>query len=214
MRRCAAGSVRESPLLNHLKQSDHRGPGHRVFLAKRKQPRDFIPDPNRHRVGRSLRGNRIMVRTLTMSLIAVLALGACSKSAGPDAASGPPTTGAAPIKSVASPEDKIAQSDLRNALAVGKTFFTNDDSYAGFNPMVGTKILARFSPDLADQLTFDESATASVRTVSIRAVTPTTLLLASKSASGTVYCLADNATGTTYGTTDAQILGECADPSW
>ena len=151
------------------------------------------------------------MRTLAVSLVAVLALGACSKGSAP----GAPSMGAVPSRSVASREDKVAQSDLRNALAVGKTFFTNDDSYAGFTPEVAAKILTRFSPQFASQLTFDGSATASVRAVSIRAVTPTTLLLASESASGTVYCLADDAdTGTTYGTADAQTLGGCAGRSW
>ena len=100
-----------------------------------------------------------------------------------------------------------AQAQLRNAVVVAKTYYTDGDTYAGFTPET--------AGPLDVSLTYNTSSDARVGEVSIRAVSDQTVLLATRASNGDVYCLADDAqTGTTYGTTDAQTIAECNLASW
>src|ERR1051326_1718183 len=101
-------------------------------------------------------------------------------------------------------QDKAAESNLRNAIAAAKTFFTDQDVYTGFD---GAGVAAGIEPSL----TWNTSAPPSlVNQVSIRDVTAAHLVLATKSASGTFFCLADDSTtGTTYGKVDAATAAAC-----
>ena len=94
-------------------------------------------------------------------------------------------------------QDQAAQADLRNALAAAKTYFTDDDSYKGFDPTVGAMIEASLS------YAGDRAATAGV--ISINLVTKTEVVMSTVSHSGQAFCIADAATGsgTTFGRVDA-----------
>ncbi len=99
-------------------------------------------------------------------------------------------------------QDKAAISNLRNAVAAAKTFFTDSDVYTGFTAAVAGGI--------EPSLTWNTAAVATVNTVSIRDVTAAHLVLATLSASTTPFCIADDSsTGTTYGKVDAATAAAC-----
>lgn len=100
--------------------------------------------------------------------------------------------------------DRVAQSDLRNTLAAALTYFTDGDTFVGFDPEQALLI--------EPSLEYDTSPLASVGIVSIRDVAVDHVLLVTRSESGHVFCVADDRTasgGTTYGTIDAQTVDEC-----
>jgi type IV pilus assembly protein PilA len=103
-------------------------------------------------------------------------------------------------------QDRAAQSNLRNAVAAAKTFFTDKDSYLGFN---GAGVAAGIEPSL----TWDAGGAAAAKNVvSIHddTVGGTWVALDTKSDSGTIFCIADNAsTGTSYGKVDAATAAAC-----
>lgn len=98
--------------------------------------------------------------------------------------------------------DKAAMSNLRNGVAVAKVYFTDNDTYEGFDWMAGEAI----EPDLI----WNDSPVALRGQVSVRGVDQMTVVLVVKSESGKTLCLADDATtGITYGQVDAQSVAEC-----
>ncbi len=103
-----------------------------------------------------------------------------------------------------------ARVDLRNALVAAETHYTDRASYAGFTPAVASSI--------EPSLTYNTSTTAVSGAVSIRDLSPTTVLLVTAAPDGSVWCIAnDQTSGTTsYGTVDAQSVSECAggDSAW
>ena len=103
-------------------------------------------------------------------------------------------------------QDRAAQSDLRNAIAAAKTYFTNGDTYVGFNPAAAAAV----EPSLTWQ---GNAAAAVVGTTYIDVATATEVTMSELSASGTVFCLDDNTnTGTTKGNVDAH--GAACAGSW
>src|SRR5947209_15139946 len=99
-------------------------------------------------------------------------------------------------------QDKAAISNLRNAIAAAKTFFTDSDVYTGFTPAIALGI--------EPSLVWNNNAVATVNTVSIRDVTAGHLVLATQSASLVFFCIADDSsTGTTYGKLDAATAAAC-----
>lgn len=108
--------------------------------------------------------------------------------------------------------DRAAQSSLRNGLAAAKTYFTDGDTYAGFDPEMGRQI----EPSLS---WIGSGAPAGPTTVAIVEARSMELLLVSRSEGGTFFCLYDDALrGTTYGQgpTYAAVdsAAECVDPMW
>ena len=96
-------------------------------------------------------------------------------------------------------QDRAAQSNLRNGIAAAKTFYTDGDTYTGFDSSAGTSI----EPSLnwvdgvaTNQGDIDVSATAAPGDQ---------VTLQTESASGHAFCLADDATGpgTVFGRDDA-----------
>ncbi|MGA9160874.1 MAG: prepilin-type N-terminal cleavage/methylation domain-containing protein [Actinomycetota bacterium] len=106
--------------------------------------------------------------------------------------------------------DRAAQSNLRNGLAAAKTFFTDSDSYLGFDAAAGTAI----EPSVG----WVNGATPTVGQVGIDpASTATQVELVAQSASGTWFCVKDvSTTGTTYGrgASEAAATGACNQPKW
>jgi type IV pilus assembly protein PilA len=99
--------------------------------------------------------------------------------------------------------DRAAQSNLRNALAASRTYFTDRDSYAGLSP----KVLEEIEP----ALTYNTASRAKKGEVSIRGISKNIALLVIKSDSGRTFCLVDDVSGTgvVYGTQDAKKAAGC-----
>jgi type IV pilus assembly protein PilA len=116
-------------------------------------------------------------------------------------------------------QDRAAQSGLRNALVVAKTYFTDNQTYVGFDATDGEAI----EPSLTWEDLAAATAPAAAGTVGI--VTPqltqTNVLLVSKSASGDFFCISESSTGgggTNYDTdatyTNIDTVAECNGASW
>ena len=91
-------------------------------------------------------------------------------------------------------QDRAAQSDLRNGLAAAKTFFTDGDTYTGFDASAALAI--------EPSLNFvDGAPAAATDEVGITANTGPLVVMGRHSASGAEFCIADDATGpgTTFG---------------
>ena len=112
-------------------------------------------------------------------------------------------------------QDRAAQSNLRNALATAKSFFTDNDTYTGFD----TTAAGNSEPSL----TWGAANPASPvkGTVYIQQASANDLHLESLSASGTYFALHDNTaagggtkycSGTSYGAIDTSA--ECTGTSW
>jgi type IV pilus assembly protein PilA len=108
-------------------------------------------------------------------------------------------------------QDRAAQSNLRNGLAAAKTFFTDADSYSGFAVVPATSI--------EPSLTWDTAGTT-VGNVGIIDVSQFEVTMQATSASGAVFCIADNSStgtpsGTVYGKGTAADFAACnALPNW
>jgi type IV pilus assembly protein PilA len=100
-------------------------------------------------------------------------------------------------------QDKAAESNLRNGMAAAKTYFTDQDVYTGFNAAQGLAI--------EPSLTWDDAGPpATINHVSVRGVSATQVALVTLSASGTPFCLADDATaGSHFGKVDATNYATC-----
>jgi type IV pilus assembly protein PilA len=85
-------------------------------------------------------------------------------------------------------QDKAATSDLRNGIAAAKVYFTDADTYTGFN---AAKALA-----IEPNLKFVDAAAPGAGQVGISGVSATDVLMTRQSDSGTWFCAADTTTGT------------------
>jgi type IV pilus assembly protein PilA len=105
-------------------------------------------------------------------------------------------------------QDRASQSNLRNGLTAAKAFYTDAETYTGFNAAAGTTI--------EPSLTWADGGAATLNVVTIKnveavaGVAGQAVTLATKSASGTSFCIADNSTsGTTRGKVDAAGYAAC-----
>jgi type IV pilus assembly protein PilA len=99
-------------------------------------------------------------------------------------------------------QDKAAISNLRNAIAAAKTYFTDSDVYTGFNAAQGTLI--------EPSLTWVDGGAAVINEVHVKLVSATQVVLSTLSASTTPFCIADDsAVGTHYGKVDAATFAAC-----
>jgi type IV pilus assembly protein PilA len=99
-------------------------------------------------------------------------------------------------------QDKEAESNIRNAVAAAKTYYTDSNSYAGFTWIQAEQI--------EPALTWNNSPVALTDQVSVRGVSKQSVVLVTKSTSGHVFCFATGTLGDAEGTTDASAAGECA----
>lgn len=107
-------------------------------------------------------------------------------------------------------QDRAAQSDLRNGYTAGKAFFTDAETYTGFNAAAA----ATSEPSLQ---WVNGAPAANSRQVGIDATTTgTTLQLIRHSQSGTYFCIQEVAGVPGYGSGAdvATAKGDCADPDW
>jgi type IV pilus assembly protein PilA len=84
-------------------------------------------------------------------------------------------------------QDRAAQSDLRNGIAAAKTFYTDGDTYTGFDASDGLAI--------EPSLNWQNALTTVQGVLAVGGVADTTVLLQTQSASGAGFCLSDTATG-------------------
>src|SRR5439155_13015304 len=98
-------------------------------------------------------------------------------------------------------QDKAAISNLRNAIAAAKTYFTDSDVYTGFNAAQGALI--------EPSLTWVDGGAAAINEVHVKLVSATQVVLSTLSASTVPFCIADDSgVGTRYGKQDsASFLG-------
>jgi type IV pilus assembly protein PilA len=108
-------------------------------------------------------------------------------------------------------QDRAAQSNLRNAVTAAKAYFTDNESYVGFNAAAGLAT----EPSLQWEDANGPSATPKVA-VDTAEVTSTFVKLGALSASGTYFCIQDNAgvNGFGDGANWAAAEGDCASTAW
>jgi len=82
-------------------------------------------------------------------------------------------------------QDRAAQSDLRNAMTAAKAFYTDDETYAGFDAAEGELIEPSLNWDTAADPDF-------VTIEDVNAVTGQDITFSRASASGTDFCIADS----------------------
>jgi type IV pilus assembly protein PilA len=105
-------------------------------------------------------------------------------------------------------QDRAAQSNLRNGLTAAKAFYTDAETYTGFDAAAGATI--------EPSLTWVDGGAASLNRVHIKAVEAQggvagqAVTLATQSASTTNFCIADSSlTGTFRGRVDAAGFAAC-----
>jgi type IV pilus assembly protein PilA len=112
-------------------------------------------------------------------------------------------------------QDRAAQSNLRNGLIAAKAFYTDAESYTGFDAAAGETI--------EPSLTWADGAGSSLNTVNVvvvGAAPSQQLVLNTESASGTEFCIADLSSGATAGTVRGSdeaathALCAAANPDW
>jgi type IV pilus assembly protein PilA len=99
-------------------------------------------------------------------------------------------------------QNRAAQSNLRNGLAGAKVFFTDADSFTGFNAGCGISGTDTCTAGNAVEpsLLWVDDVDPAVNEVAVAVNTASVVVLAAESASGTFYCIGENsAGGTTYG---------------
>jgi type IV pilus assembly protein PilA len=111
-------------------------------------------------------------------------------------------------------QDRAAQSNLRNGLTAAKAFYTDDETFVGFdadlvvdNPDVQP---LEGAADIEPSLTWNTDAVSVQNAVSIRDLGARTVALSTLSASGTIFCLSDTNGQTGEGTGERLTAAACA----
>jgi type IV pilus assembly protein PilA len=107
-------------------------------------------------------------------------------------------------------QDRAAQSNLRNGMAAAKAFYTDNETYTGFDNTDGQAI----EPSLG----WVGNVAPTTGQVAVRVGANGEVLLASLSASGTHFCIADDDGVTKYDSGaaagDVDTIAECVGTSW
>jgi hypothetical protein len=115
-----------------------------------------------------------------------------------------PTPGAGssepPVDQIGRANDARAQATLNNAARVAQIYFAENGSYEGFGPAVasGYDPTVRYS-----------SGPAAPGVVSIRGLSPSTVVFVTTSESGAYLCAAAQAEVVSFGRADAQAPSQC-----
>jgi len=102
-------------------------------------------------------------------------------------------------------QDRASQSDLRNGLVAAKVFFTDNDTYTGFDA-------AGVPQSIEPSLTWDLTGGAAAEgVISLTVESDNIVVMNTLSASGQAFCIADQATGpgTVRGRVDAATFAAC-----
>ncbi|MGH2636823.1 MAG: hypothetical protein ACRDHU_11860 [Actinomycetota bacterium] len=114
-----------------------------------------------------------------------------------DKASDPSATAGAELVTgdAAQAQDRAAQSDLRNALVAAKTYFTENETYTGFDLAAART----WEPALA----WNGDAPAAVDVVSIDLAAGDEIVMSTLSASGQPFCISDDVSSSDPATLEA-----------
>lgn len=105
------------------------------------------------------------------------------------------------VEAIGQAQDVQAQANLQSAIRAAMAYYAENGTYVGLGPGSG----AYFDPGV----TYNTSPTAVVGQISIRGVTATTVVLATKTESGAALCAAANLTTVSYGRADAASAAAC-----
>jgi type IV pilus assembly protein PilA len=108
-------------------------------------------------------------------------------------------------------QNRAAQSNLRNGLASAKAYFTDGETYVGFNAAAGDGI--------EPSLDWVNGTAPTAGQVGVTGVDANTVQLVALSASGAWFCIQDDAGVTGYGgetvaNTAASVTGDCDNAAW
>jgi hypothetical protein len=98
--------------------------------------------------------------------------------------------------------DQTAQATLRDALAAAKTYAATHHGYGGLTATA----LGKLAPTHA----FSSSSKAKVGVVDLHGASGDTVVLVTKSQTGTVFCIADGKSGVSYGRRNATKASACS----
>jgi Tfp pilus assembly protein PilE len=96
---------------------------------------------------------------------------------------------------IAKTQNEQAQSTLASALQAAQTYYAESSSYAGLNPSTAQQ--------MEPTLRWTGGSAARLNVVSIDLAAPTEVVMSTKSASGTPFCIGSGPTGTVKGSVDA-----------
>jgi hypothetical protein len=99
------------------------------------------------------------------------------------------------IDDIAQTQNTEAQTALTSAMQAAQTYFSESSSYAGLN--------ASTARSVEPSIRWTGGSPARVDVVSIDLAAPTEVVLSTKSASGTSFCIGASPTGTVKGSVDA-----------
>lgn len=105
------------------------------------------------------------------------------------------------LGAVGQANDIQAESILRTAIIGAQAFFAENGTFAGYGPAQA----AALDPSVP----YNTSPVAAEGQISIRGASATAVVLATRSASGTVFCVAAAGTIASYGRTDAASAAAC-----
>jgi type IV pilus assembly protein PilA len=109
-------------------------------------------------------------------------------------------------------QDRAAQSNLRNGLTAAKAFYTDGDTFVGFDSdLDGSVAAAEGAGDIEPSLTWNDAVASVEGEVSIReiGVGGDTVLLTTLSASGEFFCIGDDAGQNVSGNVEAAAIADC-----
>jgi hypothetical protein len=109
-------------------------------------------------------------------------------------------SGQAPVDPIGKANDVQAQANLQTAMSSAQVYYAENGSYQGFSAQVA----GQYDP----AITYTSGA-ATPGVVSVRGVTPTTVVMVTGTKQG-VLCAAATADVVSYGRTDAQSAAQCS----
>ncbi|MEX2274603.1 MAG: hypothetical protein WEA10_03420 [Actinomycetota bacterium] len=134
------------------------------------------------------------------ALVAALVVGAIAAAAFVFMGRAETDAASTAIEQIPRAESVQTQLALDTAMRGAQVYFAENGSFTGYSPAVATQ---------NDPSVRYSSGPAQVGVVSIRGVTPTTVVLVSKAESGQTLCSAATGPTIVQGTQDAQTAAEC-----
>jgi hypothetical protein len=135
-------------------------------------------------------------RTLAgLTTLLILVTAGCGRLADTRGLGGPePAPSNSTLDQLVISQDRAKQSDLRNGLAAAKTYFTDDDTYRGFDEgCAATPSSCSVAESIEPSLDWRSVAARADEVIAITLVTATDVVLTGISLSGEEFCMADTA---------------------
>lgn len=113
------------------------------------------------------------------------------------------TTGSAgaPVDPIGRAGDVQAQATLNNAVRIAQVFYAENGTYSGFGP----EVAAQYDPTVTFSI-----GSAAPGVVSVRGLTPSTVVFVTATEGGGHLCAAANAQVVSFGRSDAQVPSQCS----